>query len=367
MSVVGVDGGGGAGVAVTIEGITWSGLTSFQDVLDAINVKIDDAFSGYALKLDSTGRLICVDETDTGSTSAQILITTNTTAEDDIAGSGYLNLTGGTWVAGIDAETPTEAITAIKATKDDWYCLCERGCDADEQFEVSTVINADKKICVLWESTYTDCNDSTSLTQAFARVNTANHGRTFMVYDPGTLVVNPDAVIAGAHMPAEEGTIDWANQELRNASSSNLGSTKKAILKAQNIQWFETEPRSGITTNPYGLTGSGQEMRWIIGKDWFDSKCRSDIFSAKIKAQSFGFNVQSFGTIEGIIRDTGGQAITRGFCVDTAARPFTITMPDPDDYDAAARAAHAATMTRIFKIYLDSAMYDLAITGTMSL
>lgn len=371
FAVDGIDGGAGAGVAVDINGFDFSLVSDFDDVLAEINSVLHTvnagAFADYDFALDSTGRIFVSDDTDVGASSAEVTVG-SPSAGTDMTTSTYLNMTSGFWADGIDAETPTEAINAIKEINNSWYCLTVRGEDNDEKIEISTVINADtNKVCVLWEGDYTACNDPSSTTQACAVIKALTHRRTFIVHHPSsdTITKNPDAVLVGAHIPADEGSIDWANQQLFNATSVNLGATKKAILKVQNITWFETN--KGITTNPYGLTMSGNEMRHVVGRDWFNGTIQDGVYSAKIKAKSWGFNISTFGAMSGIVRATGKEAIDRGFCVNTEAKPFTVNFPDPDTFTDAERASHDAQLTEVFKIHLDSAIYDSTITGTMEL
>lgn len=369
FAVDGIDGGSGAGVAVDINGFDFSAATDMDDVLAEINTVLQavnvGAFAAYSFAIDALGRIYVSDATDTGASSAEVTVS-SPSAGTDMTSATYLNTTGGTWVDGMAAETPTEALDAIRQENDEFFCVAERGASADEQVEISTYVNAlDGKICVLWEDTYTECNDINSTTQAFPRIYALAHKATHLLHDPNPLSVNPDAAMIGAYIPALAGTIDWANWRLSNVTSSHLGTTVKGVLDAMNINYFETQ--EGITYNPYGLTASGDEMRWIVGKAWLFDAIQRDLFSAKIAATSWGFNIETFGTIEGIIRKRGNEAITRGFCVNTEARPFTVSIPDPDIFDAATRAGHTATFTDAFRIYLDSAIYDMALTGVLAL
>ena len=357
-----------AGAATDVAGFDFSGASDIDDVVAEINSVLHTvetaAYAAYDLAVDSLGRVYVSDSSDTGAASAEVTIGAHSTGEDMTA-AGYLNLDGGQWIDGMAAETPTEAITALRALNDDWFCVCQRGADADEQVEIAALIQTMNKICVLWEDDYTACNNPDSTTQAFPRIYGLAYGRTHLVYDPGTLVGNPDAIMVGAYLPADPGTVDWANWRLTGATSSHLGSTIKGVLDGMHINYFETQ--EGTTYNPYGMTANGDEMRWVVGASWLYDAVQRDIFSAKIRASSWGFNHATFGAIEGIVRRRCNEAVTRGFCVDTAARPMVISVPDPDSFDQSTRASHNAPLGSVAQVYLDSAIYDMALTIELAL
>jgi hypothetical protein len=67
------------------------------------------------------------------------------------------------------------------------------------------------------------------------------------------------------------------------------------------------------------------------------------------------------------IREVGAEAIARGILLDTAEFPWTVTIPDADDFTAAERATHTMTITDAFTGYLNSAVNDYVIVGTWSI
>jgi hypothetical protein len=357
-----------AGAATDVVGMDFSDVVDIDDVLAEINTVMHTvataAYADYDMQIDSLGRIFVSNPDDTGADSAQITIAAPS-AGANMTTSSYLNFAGGSWIDGLDAETPVEALDAIRAVNDSWFCLTQRGASASQQIALAAYIQNLNKCAVLWESTYSNCNDPDSTTQAFARISALGYGKTMTIYDPGTLVNNPDAVIVGAYLPASEGTADWANWRLVGATSSNLGSTIKGVLNEQHIVYFETI--DGITYNPYGLTANGDEMRWVVGAAWLFDAVQRAIFSAKLAAASWGFNIATFGKIDGIVRRYCNEAVTRGFCVNTTARPLTISVPDPDSFDAATRASHTAALGTIAQVYLDSAIYDMSLTIELAL
>ncbi|MCK4960787.1 MAG: hypothetical protein KAT00_15345, partial [Planctomycetes bacterium] len=79
------------------------------------------------------------------------------------------------------------------------------------------------------------------------------------------------------------------------------------------------------------------------------------------------FDNPSLTSIEGIIRKNGVEAIARKILVDTPERPFTVTLPDADDIDAAQRATHELVVFDTFQGYLNLAIHDYKIIGQWSL
>lgn len=361
-----------AGAATDITGNDFTGDASFDDVIATLNSTLHAADGGsyvdYDWALDSLGRLYVENPDDPGASSASVTLGTVTpTVGTDISGSGYLNITGGSANAGLDAETPVAAINEISAVNDDWYLLCERGCSDDEQVSVSTDLNGKRKTMALWVSD-TDGKNPQVTTDVGYQVSALNHTRTYLIYSEQTSEY-PDAAIVGRHIPATEGTVSWAWNTLSEVTASgntaSLSATDKSALKDKGYNYIESV-QNNVST-PTGITADGNEMRHIIGRDWFNDYITVRIYNAQLNNTSLGFNTRTFGIIEGIIRAAGLEAVNRGFAVNTQERPFTINMPDPDDYDATTRATHELQLDDIFILYLDSAVYDIAITGTWTL
>lgn len=358
-----------AGAETQVPAIDFSSVTTFADVLAEINTELHAiataAYADYDAAIDSLGRVYFYNPDDPGASSASVTISAGSTGTD-IYVATLLNAANGSANAGLDAETPVAAINAISAIDDDWYCLMERGATTAEQVSISTDIAAKRKTFVCWVSD-TDAKNPAIDTDAGKQIFDLSHTRTYLVYSEET-TEHPDAVITGRHLPAVEGTVGWAWNALTGVTASgdtvSLTASDKDALGDKGYNWVESV--QGITYTPTGLTADGNEMRHIIGRDWFNDRITVQIFNAQIQNNSLGFNYETFGIIEGIIRSAGTEAITRGFAVNTEARPFTVTMPDPDDYDATTRATHVLTMNEIFKLYLDAAVYDIAITGTWS-
>lgn len=364
IAVVGI----AAGAATPVIGMDFELCENIDDVLEEINSILHTvgtaAYANYDAQIDSLGRIFISDPADVGADSKQVTISAPATGVDMTLAT-YLNFVGGSWVDGLDAETPLEALNAVSEKNNEWFCLCERGCADNDRVTLAANVQTMNKIAVFWEDTYANCNNIDSTTQAFARIHNLGYGKSILIYDPGTLCNCPDAVIVGAYISAVEGKVDWANWQLAGATSSNLGSTVKGVLDAQKIIYFETN--GGITYNPYGMSANGNEIRWVVGAAWLLDAIQGALFSAKIAAEAWGFDIPTFGTIDSIARLYCGEAVTRGFCVNTVARPMVIDVPDPDSFDQATRASHTANLGRIAQVPLNSAIYDMDIEIALAL
>jgi hypothetical protein len=104
-----------------------------------------------------------------------------------------------------------------------------------------------------------------------------------------------------------------------------------------------------------------------VGAAWLFDAIQRAVFSAKLQAETWGFNIPTFGTVAGIVRQYCNEAVTRGFCVNTTARPMAVNMPDPDSFDQATRASHTANLGTVARVYLDSAIYDMALTVQLAI
>jgi len=144
-----------------------------------------------------------------------------------------------------------------------------------------------------------------------------------------------------------------------------LTSTERTNLAAKNYNWIEK-----IGDNIYlydGITSGGEELRIMLARDWFVARIEEGIFAIQLNQPIMAFDNSTLALVEGVIRQYGTEAIARKIGVDTAARPFTVTMPDADDFTTAERLSHTMTLDDVFVLYLNSSVNDYAITGTWTI
>jgi len=360
-----------AGAATDVSGIDFSSVVTFADVLAEINTELHtvatNAYADYDAAIDSMGRVYFYNPDDPGAASETIVISAvSPTVGTDLTVATLLNSVGGQGNAGLDAETPVAAVDAISAVDDDWYMLMERDCSSAEQLTVAADIEGKRKKAVLVVSD-TDAKVSSNETLG-KQCYDLGYLNTMVVYHEDTALHN-DAAIVGTNLPALEGSIDWAWQNLAStgasAASPGLSATDKSELEANNYTYFEAV--KGNAFAPKALVSGGEEMRIMIGRDWFNDGITVGIFNAHLTNDYFAFDYETFNILQGIIQNFGDEAIRRGIGVNTAERPFTITMPDPDDISSTVRASHSLTLDNVFTLYLNSSVYDIAITGVWTI
>jgi len=213
-----------SGVDVDVlSAIDFDGVTAMPQVLTILNAALAalvapniTGLEDALFSIDSLGRLVLTMDT-TGAAADTIVIISDATGTDL---APLFDADNGTSVAGLDAETPTEAVTAISEIDNSWYNLHERGCSDAEQVSMGTYIESLEKLCDL---VLTDAgvknpavtNDVGSQLQALTT------RRTMCIYTEH-LTQYPDAAVAGAILPAQEGTTNYAHEQLALVTDSGL-------------------------------------------------------------------------------------------------------------------------------------------------
>jgi hypothetical protein len=361
---------------VTTEEMTVSGLdadTTMVEVLAALNASLAGTFAAYAWSVDPLGRYILTSD-NTGASAATVTITAGTTGTDV---SDLIGISTSYHVAGLDAETPAQALTAISDIYDDYYFVCYRGSNgtgsgaAVEQLALSTAVQSLNKMLVL-VSTDANCKLASGDTSSIAYgTSNADHKRTMVIFTEHTTDF-VDGAIQGLIIPADEGTVNWAWEPLTGVNESGLAgdgstaepltNTERTALEAKNCNWLERI--SGSTFLYPGITADDIEMRLMVGRDWFVFGIQGDIFADMLNSNLNAFDNATLAKFEGIVREWLDVALERRIIVDTEDRPITVDFPDADDFTAAQRASHTMTLSDVFTAYLNSAVNDVTITGT---
>jgi ABC-type arginine transport system ATPase subunit len=139
----------------------------------------------------------------------------------------------------------------------------------------------------------------------------------------------------------------------------SLADTQTVTSKGGNV----IERVGGFTYLYDGLVFGGEEFRIMLGRDWFQNLIAARIHSYQMQTPLAAFDEETVSVIGSIIQEVGQTAIGRRILTDTVERPFVVTMPDPDTFDAIQRRSHVMAVSEAFSGYLNSSVTDYRIVG----
>jgi hypothetical protein len=354
--------------------VTLAGSTTVAQALGLLNAALAAVavptvvgLNTFEFQIDATGRLI-LRSSQTGAAAPTIEVVDHTAPTGTQIADLLMDASNGSQVAGFDAELPEEALQDISARFDDsYYNIHIRGATDEQEEALAVYVEGQEK---LMDVVTSDPNaiSPASVDDLPYNMQQLNITRTLCIYTEHTDEY-PDAAAAGRFLPMKEGTFQFEWQNLALISDSGLTAPlsdgARKALKDKNCSHIE---RIGPVTMLYnGVTSAGIEKRLMLGRDWFVARNREDIFTYQVNKPLVAFDNQSLTDIEGIIRKNGNEAIARRIIVDTPERPFTVTLPDADDIDAAQRATHELVVFDAFTGYLNLAIHDYKIVGTWQL
>lgn len=347
-------------------------VTTMAQVASAIESVFAGVYASYTCTIDASDRLIITSD-NTGASAAAISVAAGVSGTDI---TQYMDLTSDFHVAGTDAETPAQALTAISDIYDDYYYICYRGANGtgsgalSEQTALSTAVQSLDKVLIL-VSSHSACIGTPGAGNIGYDLAALDHKRTMVIYTEHTDEF-VDGAMCGLIIPADEGTVSWAWEPTTSVSESALGpdgvtaapltSTERTNLEGNSCNWFERI--SGSTFLYPGLCTDDIEMRVIVGRDWFVFGIQGDIFADMLNSDLNAFDNATLAKFEGIVREWLDTALERRIIVDTEDRPISVDFPDADDFTQAQRASHTMTLSDVFTAYLNSAVNDVVITGT---
>lgn len=362
-----------------ITGLDFSGMTALSQLPAVLNAAlaalVGPTITGLdtaEFSIDAYGRLVLTMPT-TGASAVTVNIGVQGTGTDVATLMDYTNATP---VAGLDAETITAAIDAIEAKDTTGYFVTAKFSDVKATKEAQIAL-----FCAKIESMtklgifLTDdvlCLDSADTTNIIYTMAALGYKRTLGLYYESIALrptIFPDAAALGAVISAAEGTVKFGQEALVGVGVSGYvdslsnSETDAVIGHGGNV----IELVGGVTYLFNGLTLGGEEMRIMMGRDWFVTRIGEDIFNYTIQQPITAFDNETLTAIAGFITERGTMAITRRILVDTVERPFTVNMPDEDDFTQAERASHVMTTKDVFQAYLNSAVNEYVLTGTWTI
>lgn len=369
-----------------VTGVDFSSCTALSQVATVLTTATQAAGSNVTgldtavWSFDIYGRLILT-MPGTGASAVAVTIVPAATGVDISA--TLLDATNGTTVVGIDAETIAEAIDALRAVDDTAYFYTANfttstdEARATEILSMAAKVEALSKVCVITADD-TDIKNSAVDTDIFSQLQALGYKRTMGIYfenisDRPKII--PEAALLGCVIPADEGTVSFADEDLTGITGSGfLTPLTKGLTDvvaggagAVGKGGCVIEQVAGYTYLYKGLAFGGVEFRLIVGRDWFINTIVAALFTYKMQQPLSAFDNETITAAANIVLKTGETAIERRILVNTVERPFTVTPPDADDFTQAQRASHYMQMSDFFQAYLNSSVTDWQIIGTWTI
>lgn len=205
----------------------------------------------------------------------------------------------------------------------------------------------------------------------------AGYNRTTVISHPASVTLvggvvsladqRADAAILGRVITTEEGSAQWDYQGLSFVSDSNYTAAQQTALTDKGYNFIETFKNTAFTHMFRGRTCTDREIRIQWGADWHDVSVETGLANYAFQNDLMAFDDDTFADVEGILYYWKNLALDRRIIVDTAERPATISLPDPDTLDATTRASGVADFADVYQYYLNSAIDEWKLTGNWRL
>lgn len=368
----------------TITACDFTSITDLNGILTVLNTKLAAlppnivGLDTATFAFDIEDRLVLTNST-TGAAAKTITIISDTTGTD-LSVAAYFDAgtdgSDGLTIAGLDAEEPTAAISAIRAkpSGDDFYDCAIRGESAVQAQALAAQFEAlDKQLTLV--ITDSDAKDSASTTDVPYLLSQLDYKNTMCIYTEHTITATGgwvDAAVQGAVLPAEEGSTAWSTEALSGVFESGkdidnspmaLTTSERSALEGKNCNYVVNAGGSNYLRK--GLVCSGDEKRVILGRHWMQNSIQADVHQHMLNVPLPAFDNDTLTAVEGVVRRYLTEALARKIIVDTRARPITVEFPGEDDFSASERASHEMTLSNVFSAYLNSSVTDVAITGEL--
>lgn len=353
-----------------LTGVDFTGITSLAQVATVLTAELAAiaapniaGIKTSTFEFDSYGRLRLLMST-TGAAAATVSIVSGG-GGTDLTAAAFMDVGDGLAVPGYDAEDPTDALDRVRDVDDTWYNLCVIDASDAQLLDVAGYIEPYRKQCILLTDD-TDAYDSTATTDLGYLCKELGYQRTKVVYTENVGTEYPDAAIAGRFYPETEGTIRFSHEPLVGVTSSGtLTYAQRAALINKGYVYIVVV--AGVTHSFSDQNTSGVSTHHVLMADWVEARLEEDIFNYTIQEKICAYDNATLAAIEGFIRNRCGTAIRRRACIDTPTYPFTVNMPDADDFTAGDKATKELVLNEAFTLYLNTTIDTYAISGTISI
>jgi hypothetical protein len=405
-----------AGNVVELSSLSFSGKTTFAAVLGVINTALGvlstPAIVGLetaSLEVSNAGE-VYLKLTTTGASAPTVTIIAASATGTDLRNVSYLGTTvelhtgegadtgstartislqaAGSGVdlftdafladtqhvySGTDAESITTALQLIEELCTFYnvgtYTHGVAGCPNDAAYIALAQYVETQRYQLDIISNETDFRDSTVTDDLASDIAALSLTRTTIYYTE-KVGEKGDGANVGYVLPQKPGSCSFAYNPLSGVSESGYSKTltaaEMATLDTKHVLYFCTV--GGVTFVYKSLTSSGEEKRLILGIDWFDITCQTDIINARLTNKVFTYDYNTFGIIESILYKNAKEAALRNiiYAREDKDYPFVVTMPEPTDFSQAVKKTHVFE-AEIYSGTVKSEILNWIITGRFTI
>lgn len=234
----------------------------------------------------------------------------------------------------VTTETWPEALLAVDAENDVWYCLTAETQVASEQEALADTIQAMDKIYGL--SSADSVAPTTGVTDVGYKLNAKSASRTFGVYSTTAATEFPEAAWIGSQLAVTPGANDWDFKRANGVTRSVLSPTQIVNLRAKSWNFYRR--KGGVDIFQDGNMFDEKPIDIQIGKDWLKARLQEGIYFRIINSLKIPMTDPGLLMVENEIRAVCSLAESNGL-IDTG---WTISTPPVLSIPATLRAQRAA-------------------------
>lgn len=270
-----------------ITGINLSSATNLNGVASLVQTALQTNYSGSTVVWNANEERFNITASGAAGTSSAITFATAAASGTDISQMMALrNGDGGNVVAGVAAETVTQAISALANQFTDWYGVIG-AFDPSNLPQESDLIAASLEIeayapsrIAWWTYQGADALNSSLTTDLGSQVQALKLRRTIVCYSSTSpyAAASAAARMATVDYAANKSTITMKFKQMPGIVAETLTETQAATLKAKNYNYF-VNYNNGASIIQEGVAANGYFVDEVINCDWFQNACQVAYFN----------------------------------------------------------------------------------------
>lgn len=255
-------------------------------------------------------------------------------------------------------ETWADTITAVVAADDTWYFLSTEEKTKSGIKAIAADIEARKKHYVFSSA---DTDILTSATDdVFSQLKALGYDRTSGLYKADAADF-PECGWVGSQAQATPGSNTWAFKNIVSTTADVISAAKTAYAVAKNVNTYESI--GGVSRTTGGKSVGGEYIDVMVGVDWTESRMKEGIWYILANSSKIPYTNAGISRIESVVRNVLAEGIRNGLYTSNPAP--VITVPDAASVDANLRASRSLEGVT-FEARLAGAVEHVVVRGVVS-